>query len=257
MKPGYFSRPFFLTLITAVILCQSLHARAIFQYSTLGALSKGLFDGGLTCRDLSLRGNFGLGTFDRLDGEMVVVDGDVFKVRSDGKVIKAKGEETTPFAEIVYFVPDKDQRVSSLQGIKRVSSFVDSLLPSRNILYAVKISGMFSNVLARSVPVQSKPYTSLADAVKAQSTFEAADIEGSLIGFRYPEYMSGINLPGYHFHFISKDRRFGGHVLDCSINSADIQICTAHDIQLRLPSSKEFGSSDLEIPGSSYSFEQK
>jgi len=215
--------------------CAHLSTReTLFQTSSITALMEGGYDGETTCGELLRNGDFGLGTFQALDGEMVVLDGTVWKVRSDGAVVRMPDGERTPFAAVTFFDADERGTVKpgSLDDLKQT---IDALLPDPNLIYALRVSGTFPHVKARSVPRQIKPYPRLADAVKNQTVFSFADARGTLIGIRFPDFAAGVNVPGWHFHFIADDRASGGHVLDCTIGSGTFALDATPSFFMILP----------------------
>ena len=119
------------------------------------------------------------------------------------------------------------------------------MIPTDNIFYAMKIEGTFSYVKARSVPKQSKPYEKLIEVVADQPTFEFHDVEGTLAGFRRPEFVDGINVPGYHLHFLTEDRSAGGHVLELTTDDVQIEIDYTTEFELILLESSEYYELDL------------
>ena len=217
----------------------------LFQYSTLGSLSAGVFDGNITYTELKTRGDFGLGTFNALDGEMIEVDHQVYQIKSDGVVYPVDGNLKSPFAVVTHFEADQTIQVVEPMDCTQLRSYLDTLLPTENIPYAIKVTGIFSAMQARSVPRQEKPYPPLADVVKIQSVFEFKDVEGVMVGFRLPDYMDIVNAPGYHFHFITADRRAGGHVLDCKAQKVTVEIDNTGEWHAVLPEDDAFYKLDL------------
>ncbi len=217
----------------------------LYQVSTIDALLEGLYDGDVTFKELKTHGDLGIGTFDRLDGEMICLDGKFYKVRVDGKVYDVSDEETTPFASVTFFSPDAVAEVSDLASIEQLKEWLDTLIPSKNMFYAVKIEGTFGYVKTRSVPAQEKPYPLLMEVSKGQTIFEFENVKGTLLGFRCPPYVKGVNVPGYHLHFITEDRSAGGHLLECSIDSATAELDTTSDFYMVLPDNEDFMKADL------------
>ena len=125
-------------------------------------------------------------------------------------------------------------------GYKELMKFLDTKLPSENLIYAIKIEGRFPSLKVRSAARQNKPFPVLTEAIKEQKVFELKDQEGTLVGFKFPSYAEGINVPGYHFHFLSKNKTLGGHVLDFQVEKAHIQIDKSHKFSMELPESEEF-----------------
>ncbi|MCU1515112.1 MAG: alpha-acetolactate decarboxylase [Microbacteriaceae bacterium] len=218
--------------------------RRVFQSSLMSALLAGVYDGDLTVSQLLEHGDFGLGTFDALDGEMVVIDGVCFRMRADGSVTPAAPTDVTPFAVVLDFEPDVTMEVTEPMDMKILFDRVGA--ESDNYLYAVRVTGSFSTITTRTVSVQRHPYPPLRQAVRGQAVMTFENVSGTIAGFESPLYERGIGVPGGHVHFISDDRSQGGHVLDFRMLSGSIEVCIGTDLDLRLPLSREFGSADLD-----------
>jgi acetolactate decarboxylase len=242
-------RSLILALCLALCLAAGpLHAaapRQLFQTSTLQALMAGVYDGDLTCEELARHGDFGLGTFDALDGEMIALDGAFYQARADGRIYPVAGAMTTPFAEITFFQADRTHLIEMPMNFRQLLDYVDKLLPSPNLPYAIRIDGVFPSVKTRCMPRQQKPYPPLAAAAAKQAVFDLAGVKGVIVAFRHPAYLAGINMPGYHCHFITADRRAGGHLLDCRVEGATVAVSAIPNFYLRLPESQAFSHTDL------------
>jgi acetolactate decarboxylase len=236
-------------LLVAVLLTGCAHSNedreVIFQVSTIDALLAGIYDQQLLYEDLMEHGDMGLGTFTDLDGEMVGVDGEFYQIKIDGLAYPVAGSMGTPFAVVTYFDPDIRTSLSATLNYEQLQQFVDDLLPTENIFYAVTIDGTFDYLKVRSVPRQSKPYPPLSEAVEDQAVFEYHDVTGTVVGFRTPAYMSGLNVPGYHCHFISNDKKFGGHILECEIQSGTVTVDETNGFEMWLPDVDTFYRMDL------------
>jgi acetolactate decarboxylase len=173
-----------LVLVTCLIFfifpLTSYGGEVLFQYSTIDALMAGVYDGQLTISALKKQGNLGLGTFNALDGEMVVVDGKVYQVTVDGKVTKAPDSGKIPFAAVTFFSPKIFVPLKKATNLTELADLIDKALPTKNIMYAVKIEGRFPRMKARSVPRQTRPYSSLAQALEKQTVFAFTDVEGTM-----------------------------------------------------------------------------
>jgi acetolactate decarboxylase len=145
-----------------------------------------------------------------------------------------------PFAQVTFFNTDKTYAFDNELSYADLGQYLDKLLSSKNIFYAVKISGRFKYVKTRSVPKQAKPYPDLNQAVGEQKVFEFNNIEGTVDGFRSPEYSRNFRVGGYHLHFIGKDRKSGGHLLDFQASGIKIEIDETADFYLSLPTNEEF-----------------
>lgn len=217
----------------------------LVQVSTIDALLSGLYDGTMTIAELRQDGNFGIGTFDALNGEMVMLDGIVYRVRSDGKVDVVPDTDTTPFASVTFFESEFRRDIASGTDFLGFQQWLDSLLPNLNLFYAVRVEGLFRVMKTRSVPQQTKPYPALTEVARQQPEFEFEDVEGVIVGYRSPAFVKGIGVPGYHLHFLTSDRKAGGHILAFTVQRATVDIDRTSEILLRLPESKAFSSVDL------------
>lgn len=217
----------------------------LFQVSTIDALLQGVFDGFFTFEDLKAHGDFGIGTFDSLEGEMIALDGDYYQIKADGVAYPVQGSMTSPFSTVTYFQADQTIAIQNASNFTMLSSRLDEQLPSRNAFYAFRIDGTFPYIKTRSVPRQEKPYPRLADAVKNQSVFEFSNVTGSIVGIWAPEFSKGLNVPGYHFHFITADRKAGGHILDLKVDEAAAKVDITSGFAMQLPESGDFYNVDL------------
>lgn len=234
---------FFLVLEVLFICgCASLPAQqgVVFQNAPIDALTAGCYDGTLSIGKLRSHGDFGIGTVDRLDGEMLALDNKFYQVKSDGKVYELSDTDKTPFAVVTFFLPKQKISLDKQMDYRELTDYLDGLLISRNIFYAVKIEGRFETIKVRSVLRQDKPYPPLSEAIKNQKVFDYSGIEGTLVGFKFPEYIGGINVADWHFHFISRDKRSGGHLLGLRTRSCAIEIEPLDKIFMQLPDSREF-----------------
>ncbi len=208
---------------------------AVFQTSTIDALLDGKYDGDVTVGGLKARGDFGLGTVDALDGEMVVLDGCFYQVRADGRAYELGDAAKTPFAVVTFFEPGFRRPLDGPTDLRGLYGLLDQVSGDEAEVHAVRLDGRFEYVKTRSVPRQRKPYPPLAEVVKKQPTFEFRDVTGSLVGFRFPDYAQGINVSGYHLHFITRDRTGGGHLLECRVAAGELSVDHETDLRLELP----------------------
>jgi acetolactate decarboxylase len=207
----------------------------LFQTSTIDALLEGRYDGDVSFAELEERGDFGLGTLEALDGEMVALDGGFYQVKSDGRAYAIDRGTKTPFAVVTFFEPNVSLRLDGPMDLATFCTRLDPLVGGEASCYAVRVDGRFEYVKTRSVPRQRKPYPPLAEVVEHQPTFELRDVSGSLVGFRFPRYAQGLNVAGYHFHFITADRSEGGHVLAFRLARGELLVDSEADLRLELP----------------------
>jgi acetolactate decarboxylase len=227
-----------------------LHAEraphVLFQASTIGALLDGSYDGDLTFAELAERGDLGLGTLNALDGEMVAIDGEFLRADVDGAVAPVGPGERTPFAVVTRFEPTVEAEIAAGLDHEAILAALDELAPPGASSFAVRLDGRFATVRARSVPRQAPPYRPLGEVVADQHVFELTDVEGSMVGFRFPAYVEGIEVAGYHLHFVDTARRRGGHVLDSSsAGLLQARIDPAEDLHVELPPAVDLADPDL------------
>ncbi len=217
----------------------------VTQISTLNALLMSIFDGEVTIKELKKYGDFGMGTFNGLDGEMLVLDGRVYQIPGDGKVREVDDGMLTPFATMTFFEADKTAKLHGIESYDAFKKEADALIPTPNIFYAYKMKGTFKAIKARSVGKQTKPYPPIKEIVGVQSIFNFENVKGTMVGFRCPPYAKGMNAPGYHFHFLTEDGKAGGHVLEFSVQDAVIEIDETSNWSVILPSDKVFYGADF------------
>jgi len=196
----------------------------LFQVSTMNAIFRADYDGEITYGELKQHGDFGIGTFDALDGELFALEGKFYRIKADGKAYPVDDSMKTPFAVVTFFEPDKSVLLDKASDYKQLQQYLDNLLPAKDIFYAIKIEGTFGYIKARNIPGQSKPYPQFSEVVKNQLIFEFHNVQGTMVGFWCPAYLEEINVPGYHFHFITKDNKMGGHLLECQMQDVKIEI---------------------------------
>jgi acetolactate decarboxylase len=222
-----------------------------FQTSTIDALVQGVYDGDMTYGELRKHGDFGIGTFNGLDGEMIAFDGRYFQITSDGKARPVRDEMRTPFASVTTFVPDIVIPVDGRLTLEDLKQRIDAALPSANWYYAVRVNGRFESVSVRIFPRQQPPYGSLTEVARTQPVFHSRNVDGVVAGFRCPEFAKGTNVPGYHLHFLNQEATAGGHILALVLSSGRIEIAMQREIHISLPSTASFGRANLAIDRSS------
>ena len=216
----------------------------LFQTSTIDALLQGEYDGDVDFAELEGRGDFGLGTLEALDGEMVALDGGFFQVKADGRAYEIDPRARTPFAVVTFFEPTIARMLEAPTDFDGFCALLDRLVGEEAPCCAVRLDGRFGYVKTRSVPRQRKPYPALAEVVKQQPTFELRDVTGSIVGFRFPSYTQGINVAGYHFHFIIDDRSAGGNVLGFRLASGKLSVDQEAELRLELPAGVDLPAPD-------------
>jgi acetolactate decarboxylase len=218
---------------------EELHAErehhVLFQASTIGALLDGAYEGDLRFAELAAHGDLGLGTLNGLDGEMIAIDGRFYRADVDGAVGEVAADERTPFAVVTRFEPAIEERIDVSLEHADLLARLDEFIPANAASCAIRLDGRFESVRARSVPRQNPPYRPLIEVVAEQHVFELTDVEGTMLGFRFPDYVEGIEVSGYHLHFISADRSRGGHVLGSRSNGLRARLDPSSELHIELP----------------------
>ena len=217
---------------------------SLFQVSTSRALVEGVFGGCITVGDLKTHGDFGIGTFEQLDGELVMLDGHCFQISEGGVAHEVANEATVPFATLTRFTADTTKELKPVGSFEELVQQLDELKPSGNLFVGFRVEGTFDQLALRAA-CKAKPGEKLVAAIEHQSSYQLENLTGTLVGFCSPPYSAAISVPGYHFHFIDQDRQRGGHVFDIKAQGLVAHIHLESDIHLALPETREFLESDL------------
>lgn len=243
----------FLTTIIALVLLSLLNVAAyaqptdeLYQVSTINALMQGVYDGEQTVKDLKQHGDFGLGAPNRLDGELIALDGKFYQIQSTGKVVLLNDSMKIPFGTVMHFKAKQPETIGNIASFREFENRFDNIIKEKNYFYAIRMDGVFDYVKTRSIPPQNKPYKTLSEAAKEQNTFELHNVKGTIVGFWAPQYVNGVNLPGYHLHFISDDRQSGGHILDLRFSNATYQLNKITNFYMSLPHDGDFRQINLQ-----------
>ncbi|PHQ71395.1 MAG: acetolactate decarboxylase [Sneathiella sp.] len=218
---------------------------SLFQVSTSGALVQGVYQGCMTVSDLKSHGDFGLGTYDGLDGELIMLDGHCYQAGADGVIAEAEDNWFVPFATITRFAADQSAEISSITSFEAMKNSLDALRPSENIFAGIRIDGVFEKIDLRAA-CKAEPGEDLVAATSYQSEFSFEDIAGTLVGFWTPTFAKTLNVAGYHLHFISADRKKGGHVLDVTAKQLSASLHFETDFHIAIPETKSFLEADLQ-----------
>jgi acetolactate decarboxylase len=216
----------------------------LFQASTIGALLDGAYDGDLSFAELAEHGDLGLGTLNGLDGEMIALDGSFYRADVEGTINPVTPGERTPFAVVTRFEPTVEARIAGPLSHEQLLARLDELVPAGASSCAIRLDGRFESVRARSVPRQRPPYRPLTEVV-AEHEFELTGVDGTMLGFRFPIYAEGIEVAGYHLHFIDEARERGGHVLDSRATQLRARLDPSDDLHLELPPAVSLGDPGL------------
>jgi acetolactate decarboxylase len=217
----------------------------ITQVSVINALLQGRFDGTVPLSTLLRDGDLGLGTVDRLDGELVVLEGKGYQIKSDGAIAEVGPDVTIPFAVVTPF--DEDGRLPCPQtaSLEELERWLDAAVGHANNFVALRIDGEAAAVTLRSVHAQTKPYRPMNSRTDFQSVWKREQVRGTFVGIRSPAWARGITVPGYHWHFLADDRRSGGHVLDCHLRGGTVRFDVCGSWLVKLDESADFDRVNL------------
>ncbi len=212
----------------------------LYQVNSFQSFANGDYEEKVAYSQLKKLGNFGIGTFTNLDGEMLALDGKFYQIKSNGTVYTVNDDAFASFGNIVAFKPQQTKTITgTFSDTASLFAIIEPMLTNKNIAYAIKINASFPIIKARSVPAQTKPYPPLQEVLKKQSIFDYENRKGTLVGFWMPQKLQPLNVPGFHFHFISNDRIYGGHLLAGQIVDPIIEIEPLPILQLFLSNTTE------------------
>lgn len=221
--------------------------KTLIQASTLNALMLGNFDKTVSVKDFLHHADTGIGTYTGLDGEAIFEDGVAYKATADGKVSVMQPEDGVAFGTVAKF--DESVPEVELKNISDIETLKQALEPyvkdDQNIFYMIKAKGVFKTMHVRSCFASEKPYPTLSEVAQDQREFHFENTRGDVIAVWCPKYVNGINLPGWHFHYLSGDKTQGGHILGLSADSLRVKINKIERFDLTLPQNPEFAQRDL------------
>lgn len=218
---------------------------SLYVSSPVNALVQGILREDKTLQQVLGHGNFGLGTFNDLDGEMVLVDGIFYQLRSDGSTLIPNLNIGTPYACVTHFNPVKFFDAPKNGTYLDLQQVIAESMLSNNLIYAIRVEGTFAQIRARSVPKQDA-YRPLVDVAEDQKEFRYERISGQLVGFWTPDFMHSISVPGFHLHFLSADKNHGGHLLDFLIEEGKVWLQPLDQLNLDLPHTIEYLHANLD-----------
>ena len=216
---------------------------SMYQVSLMQAFMHGEYKGVISVGDLKTHGDTGLGTFEGVNGEMIILDGVVYQAAADGSINVMPDNETVPFATITNF--NEDAKIDNITGkdFDDLTKKLDKEISKHgtNNMYIIKLKGDFSNITVRSVEKQQEPYKEFTDvAAVDQKVFNHTDQTGTIVAVYFPEYMNELNMHGWHLHFLSDDKIKGGHVLNLTDFKGSGQIDEIHEFNMILPTDDSF-----------------
>ena len=223
-----------------------MKARTRFtQVSLFSVLLSGRYGGVISVAELKKLGDMSIATMDRLDGEMQMIDGVVYQACADGHVYLPGDDATIPFGTVAQFHAERSVQLADIPSYELFEEHMAECCPQENLPLAIHFTGDFHRMKVRAVARQEKDGVGLAEAAKNEAVFDLPDCSGDLVGFQLPEYLNGVNAPGWHLHFVDKARQHGGHVVNFSLRGGELRVCHADDFQIRLPAPEVLSGLDL------------
>lgn len=222
----------------------------IYQVSTLQALMLGYFRSVINVSELLKHGDIGLGTFTDVDGEMIVLDGSCYRATETGDVVPAEPDRGVPFSTVCTMDETTPMKFDSMNSVEDLKASLNNLIDSQfglNSMHMARIDGEFEVIDARSESGYESVHVDLKTVLgRTQKAFKFENIKGTLVCVYFPDYMDGINAPGWHLHFISEDRKHGGHLFELVMKSGKGQISKINSIELKLPDEPVFDTFALK-----------
>lgn len=221
---------------------------SLFQVGTIASLLQGVHEGEVDIATLKQYGDFGIGTFHAVDGELIAIDGNFYRIAGTGEVTKVERAKKTPFALVTAFQAEQVFTLADIPDFTEFEKLISQQFASKNYIYAIRIDGEFFDMQVRSLNAQSLPFRPLAEVLpEIQMIFDLGTTEGTIVDFYFPEYMSNINLAGHHMHYLNAEKTAGGHVFAMAVKQVNVQVCRMQEFTLHFPLNKDFITADLLV----------
>jgi len=218
----------------------------LYHASFRTAYQAGVYEGVIPMERLRANGDFGLGATHENDGELVALGGTFWRSRADGTMQELGPNDTTPYAVMTFFRPERTLRIKGPVSHQELERKLDAELDPEHRIYAVRIRGRFAHVEAGNGERQAKPYRPLEEVLREYRWRDLVGTEGTLVGFRCPEYMRRFDRVGYHFHYVSEDKKAGGHVNGYVVDDVEVAIQELSGFTVDTPPRGDFYEADLE-----------
>lgn len=239
-----------LLFITGCQTTDNKNKDVLYQVDLLQSLTLGQYDGVISVEEFQKHGDIGIGTFEGVNGEMIVLDGKVYQALSDGSVVEASAKETIPFATVTFMENDIEKKDFAASDMADLKNKLDAIVKENGInhFYMVRIDGKCDEIKVRSELKQEKPYKPLDEALATdQREFTFNNSEGTIVGLYCPPYMDKLNTAGWHFHYITKDRKQGGHMLDVKNYTGTLSMDKTSEFDMYCPENEIFDKLDLTV----------
>lgn len=227
---------------TATNAAPAQDRESIYQVALLQSLTMGYFDGTITVKELKTHGDIGIGTFEGLDGELICLNGVVYRANRDCRINVMRDNDKIPFSNVTFFDKDFSVKLNNVADKESLEKIFNEQVDEhgRNSFYFIKLSGTFKEILVRSESGSEEPYPTLVEALKSQNEVTLKNIDGTIVGLYCPDYMSSLNSTGWHFHFITADKKHGGHVLGLNLANGEAQFDKTDAFNMNVPTKNNF-----------------
>ena len=206
----------------------------LYQYNTLAALMAGLYEGNMTIDELLQHGDFGVGTLDGIDGELIVLDGKAYQAKGDKTLLAVPGNATVPYAAVLPHQADIRFSQTTAINEEELKAAIEQHFAGENLFYSVKVTGKFSKMHVRMAP-GAKPGERFVDVSRNQPEYTEENISGTIVGLWTPAIFHGVSVAGFHWHFINDSKDFGGHILDFEMESGQIELGQVDQLNQAFP----------------------
>jgi acetolactate decarboxylase len=218
-----------------------------YHYSIWAALVNKVFDGTLTAKEAKTKGDIGLGTYNGADGELIMIEGVLYQVPSSGEVKLVDDSMHIPYLNATFFDKELSFEVKDRINYDSLRKLIQQHFPSRNYFYGFKIHGEFDSLKLGSLYKQHQPYPEGLDSLMPKRpTFKHASVTGTMVGFYCPDFIGDINVAGFHLHFLSDDKKTGGHVMEFTGKNFDVGMDKLTSYEFVLPETADFQKVNLE-----------
>lgn len=222
----------------------------VWHYSIIDAMRRGIYEGTHTVEELKNHGDFGLGTFNHLNGELIALNGVIYRIPPSGLVEVAADTLKSPFTSLSFFKAEQKKSIRFSGNFEELQKQILEMLPSKNLPYAIKVEGKWNEIIVGGAdPIPATDTTALATLMETRPQYNAKVLKGTMVGYFTPSVMSNIDLSPFHFHFISQDKKFAGHLMTGILKDAEIVISidekTGYDVEL-LNQNQRFKSLEFE-----------
>lgn len=228
-------------------IAQNAQSDVFYHYSIWWAFVNKVFEGDITAEELKTKGDMALGSYNHLDGELIMLDGILYQARENGEVLVPNDSIKVAYANATFFNKDGGFTLDNIKNYDSLRAKINSKLPSKNFFYAFKIKGDFKKITCGGLHKQEPPFEKGLDIlIPRRPIFERENFSGTMVGFYCPEFIGNINVAGYHFHFVSDDKTFAGHVMEFEAENLTLEFDKMKEYQFVLPDTEAYENVGFE-----------